>query len=148
MADEDEIRKLYDALIGGWNDHDGATMAEPFADDGVVIGFDGSIHSGKSTIATEMARIFADHETGRYVMKVRRVRPLGAEAAVLQAISGLVPPGQTHVNAATNSHQTLVAERRGGRWQIVLFQNTPAQFHGRPHLVDDMTRELQRVADG
>jgi hypothetical protein len=29
----------------------------------------------------------------------------------------------------------------------VLFQNTPAQFHGRPELVDAMTRELQAVAD-
>jgi hypothetical protein len=29
----------------------------------------------------------------------------------------------------------------------VLFQNTPAQFHGRPELVEDMTRDLQAVAD-
>jgi hypothetical protein len=31
--------------------------------------------------------------------------------------------------------------------RIVLFQNTPAQFHGRPELVEEMTRELQAVAD-
>jgi hypothetical protein len=34
-----------------------------------------------------------------------------------------------------------------GQWRIVLFQNTPAQFHGRPSLVEEMTRELQAVAD-
>jgi uncharacterized protein (TIGR02246 family) len=143
-----EVRSLYDELIRGWNARDGAAMAAPFADDGVVIGFDGSVHSGRETIATEMARIFADHETARYVVKVQGVRPLGSEAAVLRAIAGLIPPGQTQIRAETNSHQTLLAERRDGRWRIVLFQNTPAQFHGRPQLVEEMTRELQAVADG
>jgi uncharacterized protein (TIGR02246 family) len=66
---------------------------------------------------------------------------------VLRSIAGLVPPGQTAINPATNSHQTVVAGERDGRWEIVLFQNTPAQFHGRPELVDEMTRELRAVAD-
>jgi uncharacterized protein (TIGR02246 family) len=144
---EDEIHALYDALIAGWNDHDGAAMAASFADDSVVIGFDGSLHIGRHTIRTQMARIFADHETGRYVIKVREVRAVGSDAMLLRAIAGLIPPGQTTINPDTNSHQTVVAERRDGRWQVVLFQNTPAQFHGRPELVDEMTRELQAVAD-
>jgi uncharacterized protein (TIGR02246 family) len=144
---QDEVRMLYGALITGWNDHDGAAMAAPFADDGVVIGFDGSLHRGHETINNEMARIFADHETGRYAVKVRDVRVLSSDAMLLRAIAGLVPAGQTAINPETNSHQTVVAERRDGRWQVVLFQNTPAQFHGRPELVDEMTRELQAVAD-
>lgn len=44
----------------------------------------------------------------------------------------------------TNAHQTLVAARVGRRWQVVLSQNTPAAFHGRPDLVEAMTQELQR----
>jgi uncharacterized protein (TIGR02246 family) len=144
---DDEVRALYDALITGWNDHDGAAMAAPFADDGVVIGFDGSLNAGRETIGTAMARIFADHETGRYAAKVRSIRAVGSDALILQAIAGLVPPGQTTINPEMNSHQTVVAEHRDGRWQVVLFQNTPAQFHGRPELVEEMTRELQAVAD-
>jgi uncharacterized protein (TIGR02246 family) len=144
---EDEVRALYDGLITGWNDHDGAAMAAPFADDGVVIGFDGSLNSGRETIGAEMARIFADHETGRYAVKVRSIRAVGSGAMILQAIAGLVLPGKTAINPETNSHQTVVAERRDGRWQVVLFQNTPAQFHGRPELVDEMTQELQAAAD-
>jgi hypothetical protein len=42
----------------------------------------------------------------------------------------------------------VIAERQQRRWKIVLFQNTAAQFHGRPQLVEEMTRELQAVADG
>ncbi len=144
---EADVRTLYDALITGWNDHDGAAMAAPFADDGVVIGFDGSVNSGKYAISAEMTQIFADHETGRYAVKVRNVRSLGVDAMLLTAIAGLVPPGQSAIDPETNSHQTVVAEQRDGRWQIVLFQNTAARFHGRPELVDEMTRVLQAVAD-
>jgi len=145
---ENEVLALYDRLIAGWNDHDGDAMAEPFAADGVVIGFDGSVSSGRQTIGTEMSNIFADHETGRYAVKVRSVRPLGPHAMILRAIAGLVPPGRTAINPETNSHQTVVAEeQQHGQWKIALFQNTPAQFHGRPGLVEDMTRELQAVAD-
>jgi uncharacterized protein (TIGR02246 family) len=144
---QQEARALYDSLIAGWNNHDGAAMAGPFAEDGVVIGFDGSVSSGRKTIETEMSSIFADHETGRYAVKVHSVRSLGSQAMILRAIAGLVPPDQTAINPETNSHQTVVAEQHEGQWKIVLFQNTPAQFHGRPELVEDMTRELQAVAD-
>jgi uncharacterized protein (TIGR02246 family) len=145
--DESDVEALYDQLIAAWNDHEGEAMAEPFAEDGVIIGFDGSVSSGRQAIGTEMSNIFADHETGRYAVKVRSVRPLGLQATILRAIAGLVPPGQTTINPETNSHQTVVAEAQDGQWRIVLFQNTPAQFHGRPELVEDMTRELQAVAD-
>ena len=66
---------------------------------------------------------------------------------IVRAIAGLVPPGKSAISPATNSHQTVVAEKQDGEWRIVLFQNTPAQFHGRPELVEEMTRELQAVAD-
>jgi uncharacterized protein (TIGR02246 family) len=144
---ENEVLALYDRLIAGWNHHDGDAMAEPFAADGVVIGFDGSVSPGRQGIATEMSSIFADHETARYAVKVHSVRPLGPQVMIVRAIAGLVPPGQTAINPETNSHQTVVAEEQQGQWRIVLFQNTPAQFHGRPELVEDMTRELQAVAD-
>ena len=144
---EDDGRALYDRLIRGWNDHGGDAMAEPFAEDGVIIGFDGSVSSGRQSIGAEMSNIFADHETGRYAVKVHSVRSLGPQAMILRAIAGLVPPGQTAINSETNSHQTVIAEAQDGQWRIVLFQNTPAQFHRRPELVEDMTRELQAVAD-
>ena len=56
---ENEVRALYDKLIAAWNDQDGDAMAEPFAADGVVIGFDGSVSSGTQTISTDLSNIFA-----------------------------------------------------------------------------------------
>jgi uncharacterized protein (TIGR02246 family) len=147
IMNENEVRALYETLIAGWNAHDAEAMAAPFAEDGVIIGFDGSVSSGKQMIGAEMASIFADHETGRYAVKMDAVRRLGSRAVILRAIAGLVPPGQSAINSKTNSHQTVIAEEQDGQWRIALFQNTPAQFHGRPELVEEMTRELQAVAD-
>jgi uncharacterized protein (TIGR02246 family) len=144
---ENEVRALYDTLITAWNDHDGIAMAASFAEDGVVIGFDGSVSAGKQAISSEMTNIFADHETGSYTVKVKSVRELAEQAVILRAIAGLVPPGQTAIRPETNSHQTVVAEAQDGQWRMVLFQNTPAQFHGRPELVEEMTQELQGLAD-
>jgi uncharacterized protein (TIGR02246 family) len=73
------------------------------------------------------------------------VRLLSPDVAVLRAIVGMVPPGQSDLNPAVNAHQTLVAARRDGTWRLELFQTTPAQFHGRPELVQQMTEELRQV---
>jgi hypothetical protein len=38
-----------------------------------------------------------------------------------------------------------VAAKRAGHWRIALFQNTPAQFHGRPELAKALTEELRQL---
>jgi uncharacterized protein (TIGR02246 family) len=145
MSDaETAVRELYHRVLEGWNRHSAEDFAAPFAQDGEVVGFDGSQISGRAEIAAEMGRIFADHETGTYVGKVRGVRALGSEAAVLHAVAGIVPAGQSDLEPKLNSVQALVAERRDGEWQVVLYQNTPAQFHGRPELVESLTDELRQ----
>ena len=79
--------------------------------------------------------------------KVKSVRLLSPEVAILRAIVGMVPPGQSDLNPAVNAHQTLVAAKRDGTWRIAFFQNTPAQFHGRPELVQQMTEELRQLLE-
>ena len=49
------------------------------------------------------------------------------------------------INPAVNAIQSLVAVTRDGRWRIALFQNTPAQFHGRPELAQQLTEELRQL---
>ena len=147
---EPEIRELYRRLLDGWNRRDGETFAAPFAEDGEVVGFDGSQMSGRARIAAEMERIFNDHATGTYVGKVQGVRMLGPQTAVLRAVAGVIPAGHADLDPKLNSVQALVAEQSDGRWQIVLYQNTPAQFHGRPDLAESLTNELRSrlVVDG
>jgi len=100
---------------------------------------------GRGEIATTLGQIFADHPTAAYVGKVRAVRFLARDVALLRAVAGMVPRGQSDLDPRVNAVQTLVAARHGGQWRIALFQNTPAAFHGRPHLSEQLTEELRAV---
>ena len=139
---EDGVRATYRAILAGWNAQDASAFAAPFADDGEVIGFDGSRVVGRSQIETEMAGIFADHPTGSYVGIARSVRQLGPDTAILHAVSGVVPAGAEAIKPELNAIQSLVAHRQADRWRVVLYQNTPAALHGRPELADALTAEL------
>lgn len=142
------VRELHSRLLDAWNRRSADDFAALFADDGTVIGFDGSVESGAARIRGHLSPIFAGHPTAAYVAKLREVRLLGPDAALLRALAGMVPPGSTELNPATNAHQTLVAERQGEAWRITLFQNTPAQYHGRPQLVEQDTAELGELLKG
>jgi uncharacterized protein (TIGR02246 family) len=76
------------------------------------------------------------------VAKVREVRALGQDVALLRAVAGLLPRGQAELNPAANAIQSIVAVRRHGSWRNTLFQNTPAQFHGWRELAEQLTAEL------
>ena len=144
-SDESEVCALYRGMMDGWNKRNAESFAAPFAEDGDVIGFDGSQQTGRAEIAAAMGQIFANHLTPIYVSKIRSVRLLSADVAILRADVGMVPNGKSDLDPQFNALQTLVASKRDGRWCIVLFQNTPAQFHGRPELVQQMIEELQQL---
>src|SRR5436190_17830076 len=95
MSAEEAVAELYRRLIEGWNANDAGAMAAPVAEAGLFIGFDGSQMLGRDEVAAELGRIFADHETAAYVTKVRSIKPLGPDAALLHAVAGMVAPGGT-----------------------------------------------------
>jgi uncharacterized protein (TIGR02246 family) len=139
---DEAVRATYSAILAGWNEQDASAFAAPFADDGEVIGFDGSRVVARAQIEAEMASIFADHATGRYVGIARSVRQLGPDVALLHAVSGVVPAGADAINPDLNAIQSLVAQRLADGWRVTLYQNTPAALHGRPELAHTLTAEL------
>ncbi|UFJ41722.1 SgcJ/EcaC family oxidoreductase [Brevibacillus humidisoli] len=145
MDVSNEIEALYRQLLEAWNNQHARGMAELFLEEGELIGFDGSQAIGQDEIYSHLNPIFRDHPTARFVSKVKGVRILDAKAAILRAIAGMVPRGQSDINPAANTHHTLVVLHHNGKWRIQLFQNTPAQFHGRPELVEQMTEELRAL---
>src|SRR5437867_2935330 len=80
-SNEMEVRTLYRELLDGWNQRNAAAFAAPFAEDGEVLGFDGSQMTGRVDITATLGQIFADHLTAPYVSKVRSVRLLSPEVA-------------------------------------------------------------------
>jgi len=144
-GDEILISALYHQLLDGWNRRDAEAFAAIFESEGFVIGFDGSQMNGRAGIEAELRQIFADHMTGTYVGKIKGVSFLTPEVGILRAVAGMVPPMKADINPAVNTIQTLVAVKRDGSWYISLYQNTPAQFHGRPELSEALTEELRRL---
>jgi len=139
-----EISALYHRLLECWNDRDPAGYASLFTENATVFGFDGSQMKGPKEIEETLNKIFADHETGRYVYKIREIRSTADDVAILAAVAGLVPAGATDIKPELNAIQSLVAKRSGVQWKIDLFQNTPLQLHGHPDLVQYVTNELRK----
>ncbi len=136
---------LYRRLLEAWNQRDADAFASLFTADGSVVGFDGSQMNGAAQIAAELRAIFASHQTAAYVAKVREVRTLDSHAMLLRAVVGMAPPGTSELNPAVNAIQSVVLLETAGQPRIALLQNTPAAFHGRPELAEQLTGELTEV---
>jgi uncharacterized protein (TIGR02246 family) len=139
------IEPLYRRLLDAWNRQDADEMAACFAEEGEMIGFDGSQAQGRSEIANHLRPIFADHETATFVAKVRSVREMSPNVTLLRAAAGMVPPRGSDIDPEVNTHHTVLATRSEDQLLIVLFQNTPAQFHGRPELKEAWTEEMRAL---
>jgi len=142
-----EAETLHHHLLAAWNRRDASAMAAAFADDGSMVGFDGSQANGRSQIERHLTPIFADHPTAAFVSIVREVRTVADGVQLLRADAGMVRPGERSVNPATNAVQSLVGVQTDGGWRVALFQNTPAAFHGRPKEAERLTAELQAAFD-
>jgi uncharacterized protein (TIGR02246 family) len=142
-GDEAAVRALYARILAGWNADDAEAFAAPLAQGGEVVGFDGSEMRGRAEVARQVGAIMADHDTGRYVGIVRSVRALSDDVVLLRAVAGVVPAGADDVEAKLNSVQSLVATRRDGRWEVDLYHNTPAAWHGQDERSAALTAELR-----
>ena len=139
-----QLRSLYAAYLDGWNRRSGAAVAACFADDGDIIGYDGTHHHGRLAIAADLRQIFGSHQTAAYVAVIRSVRAVAPGVALLIAHAGMIPPGANDLDPDLHTVHTLVAVDEGsGRWRISLFQSTPAAFHGFPEEREALTDELR-----
>jgi uncharacterized protein (TIGR02246 family) len=74
-ADEAAIRALYQQLMDGWNKGSGEAFAAPFAEDGDLVGMDGTHLKGRQEIISFNQQLFDTYIKGsRLVGKVRSVR--------------------------------------------------------------------------
>jgi uncharacterized protein (TIGR02246 family) len=141
--DDERVRELYLELLDCWNRRSAVAIASLIDERGVLIGFDGSTYVGPSHVETELQRIFADHQTGTFVGKVRDVWFPSPQIAMLRGAAGMVPPGETDIKPELTAVQSLVAIRADQSWRVALFQNTPAALHGRPEVSERLTQELR-----
>jgi uncharacterized protein (TIGR02246 family) len=132
-------------MIDGWNRGSGDAFAAPFTDDSDFIGFDGTHMEGQEQIATFHQMLFDNFVKGsRLVGKMRHIRFLSSDIAIMIAVGGTVMAGQSDIEPERNSIHTLVAIKHDRKWHFTAFQNSRAQFIGRPEESQTLTEELRR----
>lgn len=138
-----QIRALYAGFLDAWNRRSGAAVSAGFADDGEIVGFDGSQTSGRLSIAAEFRKLFGVHQTPYYVGVIRSVRPMTQGVAVLHAHAGMIPADGNDLDPDLLTVHTMVAVDDGGRWRIGLLQATPAAWHQHPEAREALLAELR-----
>ncbi len=145
MDTQEQILALYQQLLQQWNKRNAAGMTGLFATNGTLIGFDGSQLNGQKEIYAVLDEIFANFPTAAYVSIVKEVRVLTDTTALLLAVAGMVAVGSNDISPEVNVLHSITAVQDEGKWRIVLFQNTPAAFHGRPELAEQLSADLRHV---
>ena len=140
---ERATRELYGRLIEAWNKRNARDFALAFASNGSIVGFDGSQVDGQLEIGAHISEVVSHHQTATFVTIVREVRSLAADVTLLRANAGMIPPGKDELDPEMNAVQSLVAVRKNNKWEVVLFQNTPAKYDERPELRKKLTEELR-----
>jgi uncharacterized protein (TIGR02246 family) len=124
-GDDADVRALYDELVAGWNQGDGARFAAAFAEDGDLVAFDGTRLHGRPVIERFQQELFDKWMKGtRLTGAVDDVTFPGPDTAVMHAIGGTIPRGKDRPARARDSIQTLVAVRTPAGWRLAAFQNT------------------------
>jgi uncharacterized protein (TIGR02246 family) len=142
---ERATRELYERLIEAWNKRNARDFALLFASSGSIVGFDGSQVNGQLEIGAHISNVVSHHQTAAFVTIVREVRSLSSDVMLLRANAGMIPPGKDEINPDLNAVQSMVAARKNAKWEIALFQNTPAKCDERPELRKQLTEELRAV---
>lgn len=145
MDTQEHILVLYQQLLQQWNKRNAAGMTGLFATDGTMIGFDGSQLNGQKEIYTVLDEIFSNFPTAAYVSIVKEVRLLTPNTALLLAVAGMVAVGSNDISPEVNVLHSITAVQEEGAWRIALFQNTPAAFHGRPELTEQLSADLRHA---
>jgi uncharacterized protein (TIGR02246 family) len=111
--------------MDGWNRGSGEDYAAVFAEDGDLVGFDGTHFEGRAEIAPFHQELFDKWLKGtRLVGRVKDVRFLSSDVALMHAVGSTVMRGKSEPSPERDSIQTLVAVRRDGKWRLAAFQNT------------------------
>jgi uncharacterized protein (TIGR02246 family) len=145
MDTQEHILAIYQQLLQQWNKRNAAGMTGLFATNGTLIGFDGSQLNGQKEIYAVLEEIFSNFPTAAYVSIVKEVRLLTPTTALLLAVAGMVAVGSSDISPEVNVLHSITVVEEEGKWRIALFQNTPAAFHGRPELAEQLSADLRHV---
>jgi uncharacterized protein (TIGR02246 family) len=114
-----------------WNGQNGLAYGEAYWPDAELVDPTGQVWDGRAAIAAMHVHLWNGPAQNTQVSaKVRRVRPIGAEAMVVDLdveVAGFspAPPGAAvHDDGKVKTLLKHVVEKRAGDWKIAASQNT------------------------
>ena len=118
-------------FTNSWNGQDGVAYGEAYWPDAELVDPTGQVWDGRDAIAGMHVHLWNGPARDTQVSaKVRRVRPIGAEAMVVDLdvdVAGFSPPppgAAVHADGKVKAHLKHIVEKRAGDWKIAASQNT------------------------
>ena len=126
VEDEAAIQAVLADSYEAWQAGDANRMVADYTTDATAI-MTGSLRDGRETVRESMAQAFAGPLKGSSTLnKQLSIRFIGQDAAIVISESAILFPGETEI---TDDHRkvncTWVFERRGARWLIAAYHNSP-----------------------
>jgi uncharacterized protein (TIGR02246 family) len=122
-----------------WNAQNGPAYGEAYWPDAELVDPTGQVWDGRDAIAAMHVHLWNGPARDTQVSaEVRRIRPIGSEAMVVDLdvdVAGFspAPPGAAvHANGKVKAHLKHVVEKRAGDWKIAASQNTFVAAMPRP----------------
>lgn len=123
--------QLARTFIDTWNGQNATAYGEAYWPDAELVDPTGQVWDGRDAIAGMHVHLWNGPARSTQVSAmVRRVRPIGTEAMVVDLdvdVAGFspAPPGAAiHGDGKVKAHLKHVVEKRAGDWKIVASQNT------------------------
>jgi uncharacterized protein (TIGR02246 family) len=124
----DVLKGVYEA----WNSADPDAFVAEYLEDASAI-LPGSYLKSRQEIRDAMAYSFNGPLKGRRSSdKVRDVRFLSDEVAVVISESGILIPGESEAPPERTVYATWVLTKRDGRWLLAAYSNSPSVAPGQP----------------
>lgn len=125
-ADEAAVRAIIQSQQAEWNRHDAKAYAARYWDDADVVNVEGWWWKGRVQIEQKLTDAFAYvFSESRLTITKIDVRFLTPEVAIAHAgwtmTGARTPRGLAHPSEGL---ETVVLQKRGGKWRIAAFQNT------------------------
>lgn len=121
-----DARAVLAELAARWDAADGQGYGELFTPDATYVQFNGVLLNGRREIADMHDLMFRTMLYGTRLVthEIESVRMAGDDRAVVVSTGAALYPWQKEVTPKRLSRQTLILERRDGRWLVAGFQNS------------------------
>jgi uncharacterized protein (TIGR02246 family) len=126
VLDEAEVRGVSERIVTAWAKHDADAFAEAFTEDGSLILPGGIYLKSREEVRAFMAQAFAGPYKGTRVTGTPlAVKPLADNVVLMLTQGGVLAPGESTVSAEREIRASWLLAKRGGKWLITAYQNTP-----------------------